>query len=415
MDAVEAILQFNRGREPERLALKYQRMRGDAFAFFRGSCHLFYAQLPPAASQGALRAAPLAWACGDLHLENFGSYKSDERELLFDINDFDEALLAPAHWDLLRLLSSVHLGLPAHAAGLSEHLLAAYAEALMAGRPHSLDRERAQGPVHALLKGLQERKRADFLDRRTSLDKQSGLRRLQLGGSNPKALPATAAQREAVSARIRALARTQARPAFFEVLDVARRVAGTGSLGLGRYVLLVAGKGSPDGNYLLDLKQVLPSSLQARVAARQPAWASEAQRVLSVQRRLQASPMALLQALDMDMDGDMDGRPWILKALQPAEDRIKLEAQSLSAEQAAELLHAMGQLLAWAQLRGAAWGQGGVLAAPAEALADFGRARAQWQPGLLEAVAACSAQARADAQAFDAAFDAGVFAHVRSV
>jgi uncharacterized protein (DUF2252 family) len=50
-------------------------------------------------------------------------------------------------------------------------------------------------------------------------------------------------------------------PAFFEVLDVAHRIAGTGSLGLERYVVLIEGKGSPNGNYLLDLKQSLASSL----------------------------------------------------------------------------------------------------------------------------------------------------------
>jgi len=46
---------------------------------------------------------------------------------------------------------------------------------------------------------------------------------------------------------------------------VARRIAGTGSLGVERYVLLIEGKGSPDGNYLLDLKQALPAVLRAHV------------------------------------------------------------------------------------------------------------------------------------------------------
>jgi uncharacterized protein (DUF2252 family) len=53
--------------------------------------------------------------------------------------------------------------------------------------------------------------------------------------------------------------RTQPNPAFYEVLDVARRIAGTASLGIDRYVILIHGKGSPDRNYLLDLKQALPS------------------------------------------------------------------------------------------------------------------------------------------------------------
>ena len=99
MDVVRSIMAFNAGRESERLQLKYSKLRSSTFAFLRGTCHLFYAQLPQA---GVFKSAPLAWACGDLHLENFGSYKADNRLVQFDINDFDEAALARASWDLLR-------------------------------------------------------------------------------------------------------------------------------------------------------------------------------------------------------------------------------------------------------------------------------------------------------------------------
>jgi len=405
MDAIEAIRQFNRGREPERLALKYQRMRASPFAFFRGSCHLFYAQLPAALQAGALQHAPPAWACGDLHLENFGSYKGDDRQVYFDINDFDEALLAPAHWDVLRFLCSLYLGLPSEAEDLSTHFLAVYAKALLKGEALGLDRDSASGPVQVLLKSLRDRKRADFLDQRCSRDGKKGLRRIKVGGNKPKALPASAAQRAQLLPLMAEFAQAQPRPEFFEVLDVARRVAGTGSLGLERYVILVAGKGSPDGNYLLDLKRVQASCLQAHVALAQPAWSSQAQRVLSLQRRLQAKPMAFLHAMELG------GQPFVLRALQPAEDRVRLEAPSLSSHEARALIESMAQLLAWAQLR-AAGIQG---AADASQLADFGRARADWQPALMEAVAFCTAQARRDATAFDTAFDAGFFADVRSV
>lgn len=59
---------------------------------------------------------------------------------------------------------------------------------------------------------------------------------------------------------------------FYDVLDVARRVAGTGSLGLDRFTILVRGKGSPDSNNMLDLKQSLPSSLLPRLKVTQPKW-----------------------------------------------------------------------------------------------------------------------------------------------
>src|ERR1700747_2530702 len=88
----ERVKEFNSGRIPEMLKIKYRNMRQNAFVFYRGSCHLFYEDLPAVSH---LNNSPLSWLCGDLHLENFGSYKADNRLVYFDINDFDESALAP--------------------------------------------------------------------------------------------------------------------------------------------------------------------------------------------------------------------------------------------------------------------------------------------------------------------------------
>ena len=88
MTVVHSIAEFNRGRDPERLAMKLRAMRADPFVFLRGTCHLFYARLP---RDPLLRSAPPTWLCGDLHLQNMGSYKGDNRLVYYDINDFDEA------------------------------------------------------------------------------------------------------------------------------------------------------------------------------------------------------------------------------------------------------------------------------------------------------------------------------------
>lgn len=103
----ERIECFNRRRDPERLSLKYQAMQSDIFAFFRGTAHLFYQDWP---QDSPLNDAPLTWLCGDLPLENFGSYKGDNRLSYFDINDFDEAALVPDTWDLARFLCSLLVG-----------------------------------------------------------------------------------------------------------------------------------------------------------------------------------------------------------------------------------------------------------------------------------------------------------------
>src|SRR5712671_3604949 len=74
MDVVSEIHAWNRGRELQRLRLKYAKMETDAFSFFRGTAHLFFRDWP---RDTALDDAPLVWVCGDLHLENFGSFRGD--------------------------------------------------------------------------------------------------------------------------------------------------------------------------------------------------------------------------------------------------------------------------------------------------------------------------------------------------
>ena len=138
MDVITALRQCNAGRDPQRLALKYARMKESPFVFLRGACPLFYATLP---ALPAVTAAPLAWCCGDLHFENFGSYKADNRLVYFDINDFDEAALAPCTWDIVRLLTSFLCGAAAlhataaEATALARECLLAYRAALLRGKP----------------------------------------------------------------------------------------------------------------------------------------------------------------------------------------------------------------------------------------------------------------------------------------
>lgn len=393
MDIVREIQAFNTGRDPERLALKYRAMRLSPFAFLRGTCHLFYAELPRG---GVFKSAPLAWVCGDLHLQNFGSYKGDNRLVYFDVNDFDEAALAPASWELVRLLTSLRvsakeLGLDAAAAqALCRHLLDAYASALALGKAYWLERETAQGPVRELLDGLRERPRAVFLDARTNL--MRGKRRLRCDGK--KALPASADQRESVTRFMVGFAKNQPNPDFFSVLDVARRVAGTGSLGVQRYCILVRGKGSPGGNYILDLKQALPSSLVPRLKVPLPQWATEAERVVAVQRRMQAVPMAFLHPVVFDKQA------FVLRALQPSADRLALSASRHKAATLVDVVTALGRLVAWSQLRSS--GRDG--SASADEWIDFGK-REKWKGRLLDASLDFASRTERDHAEFSAAFD----------
>jgi uncharacterized protein (DUF2252 family) len=356
---------------------------------------LFYDRLPRG---GVFKSAPTAWLCGDLHLENFGSYKGDNRLVYFDINDFDEAVLAPASWDLVRFLTSLRLGLDRVAKSdetadsLCRTFLDAYGAALALGKAYWVERETAQGLVRQLLDGLRDRSRPTFLDGHTTIARAR--RALRVDGK--KALPASDTQRILITEFMREFARGQPDPKFFDVLDVARRVAGTGSLGLDRYVILVEGKGSPDGNYLLDLKQAMPSALRPNLGATQPRWKTEAHRIVALQRREQAVSSAFLQPVLVAE------APYVLRALQPAEDRIALTRPRRTLEELRGATSTMGSMVAWAQLRGT--GRDG--SAIADELIEFAR-RKKWKAQLLDASRECATQVRADAAAFNVAWDDG--------
>ncbi|MDN4614623.1 DUF2252 domain-containing protein [Leifsonia sp. F6_8S_P_1B] len=84
--------------------LRVERMSADAFAFYRGTAAIQAADL----AAGPVTGAEVV-ICGDAHLSNFGIYRSPERSMVFDINDFDEATVGPWEWDVKRLLTSVVL------------------------------------------------------------------------------------------------------------------------------------------------------------------------------------------------------------------------------------------------------------------------------------------------------------------
>ncbi|KQX34473.1 DUF2252 domain-containing protein [Variovorax sp. Root434] len=399
LNVAKTIRKFNAGRDLERLVMKYANLRANPFVFLRGTCHLFYDRLP---ADALFTKAPAAWLCGDAHLENFGSYKGDNRLAYFDLNDFDESSLAPVTWELVRFLSSILVAggslraTPDDSNALCKVFLQGYAGALALGKARWVERDTASGLVHELLATLKARTRAAFLDKRT--ERKNGGRRIRRDGEH--ALRADRAGRERAARLVDAFAASQDNPGFFRVLDVARRIAGTGSLGMERYVVLVEGKGSPDGNYLLDLKQASSSSLVPHLKIRQPAWPSQAHRVVAVQRRMQAVSMAFLHPI---VDGNSS---YVLRDLQPSEDRVSLDVRRTGLGQVSGVIEEMGQLMAWAHLRSS--GRQG--SAIADELIDFGTSAKSWRRDLLDAAHQCATQVENDWKAYCQAHDAGKMA-----
>jgi uncharacterized protein (DUF2252 family) len=103
-DPIGLLKNADRGRLSELLPIRYGRMQHSPFAFFRGAGALMAADLARTPKTG-IRVQ----ACGDCHVSNFGGFGSPERQLVFDINDFDETLHAPWEWDVKRLATSIVL------------------------------------------------------------------------------------------------------------------------------------------------------------------------------------------------------------------------------------------------------------------------------------------------------------------
>jgi len=394
-NVIERIKAFNEGRNSNLIALKYNAMRTDVFAFYRGTCHLFYQDWP---GDTLLDAVPAAWVCGDLHLQNLGSYRGDNRLVYFNINDFDESALAPCTWDLARLLTCLHvstntLGITdKKAAKLCRYFLEVYTATLAKGHIRPVEEDNAIGLARELLFQLKKRNRKDFLNQHTAL--KNGKRSLHI--DNQHAYAVSADERERVTSAMEEWGARQQNPKFYRVLDVAHRIAGIGSLGSDRYIVLVEGRGSPNGNFMLDLKAESASSLSPYVKLVQPQWSSQAERAVTIQRWVQGIPPALLAALTLTSNC------YVLRELQPIEDKVNLDLVYGEFSRMEQLVKMIAKVVAWGQLRSA--GHQG--AAAAYELMDFAH-KSKWHEPLLEYAQSYVATVREDYQAFCAAYDSG--------
>ena len=382
---------YHKGRAPDLLARKYALMAASPFAFYRGSCQLFFDAWP---KQSPLDDTPPIWACGDLHFENFGSYKGDNRLVYFDLNDFDEAALLPFGWELTRFVASVIVGASAIGVGRSDATalarcyLDAFSAALASGKACWLERETASGMACELLDAVRLRKRKKLIAKRTEL--RGGKRRIVIDGE--KTLAAGTDDAKRAREIVAKVAAGDERRKFFTVLDVARRIAGTGSLGLDRWVVLVEGNGGPAGHYLIDVKEARPSAPAQRSPYRQPKWSNDAARIVAVQQRVQAVMPALLHAVKNG------GSSFVVRELQPSHDRLRLASASVEVARLRDAMTAMAQLTAWAALR--AGGRGG--SATIDDLITFSAER-RWKAEVLDAARRVAAQTLVDWKEFRAA------------
>jgi uncharacterized protein (DUF2252 family) len=390
------ILQFNQGRRPDTLALKFARLRKNAFSFLRGTGHLFYQGWSPPAVL-APPVAPVSLISGDLHLENFGAYLGENGLTYFGVNDFDDAALAPVTCDLTRYMASLFIGLstlgrPAtEAKALSHDFLEAYIKALAAGGARLPDAALQAGPIGELMRALPARQAPLAADDR--IEQTAAGWRIKAGKES--LLPIGDAERGQITQLVQDFGRQRAAGSW-RVLDVTRWVAGTSSLGLDRYAVLVDGEGVLKFGPLLEVKEVRGSCLAPYLNGPQPSWPSEAERVLAAQRSFQTVPPALLWA---SSDGS---KGFILRVLARSHERLNLSAMDVPAGRLETVMRTKAQVVANGHLRGSVMAG----ASGAGALQAFAR-EAAWHADLIKYAQDSAAKCQGDYQEYITAYDRG--------
>ena len=316
---IDRLKQFNDGLLPEMVQLKYEAMTENAFRFFRGTCHLFYEDL--AAAQ-PLPLSPLAWICGDLHIENFGSYKGDNKLVYFDLNDFDEAILAPASYEVVRMVTSIFIAFDAlnidgeRALKMAQLFLRTYSATLAKGKAISIEPRTAKGIVCDFLNSAMKGTYKKLLKKRTVSKKKS----IMLSLEDERHFKLDKKLRAELKAHINEWIKTSSDgPYNYEVIGAVFRLAGTGSIGVKRYLFLLKSTNTRNKYLLLDMKQARSSSVLPYIHVQQLQWENEAARVISVQQRMQNVSAALLSRTVFRGDS------FIIQELQPVKDTIKFK------------------------------------------------------------------------------------------
>ncbi|MBM7117936.1 DUF2252 domain-containing protein [Archangium primigenium] len=285
---VDELNAFNGTLPPGLLAEKYTRMKASAFAFFRGSNHLYWKDLgasPLLATYGGTRATR-TWLSGDMHLNNTGAFDDDTGDIVFGLNDFDEAVIGDYQLDVWRLATSLLLA--AREAGTfstadQEVLVDAFSKAYLdtmkgyAGNNGETTRKFRASNTYGLLNDFLDdvsakNTRAKLLDTWTA--RVQGVR--QFSFTSPEAAPVSVTVRNDLVSRMSAYRATLGGgttwpSGYFTVKDVMQRLgAGIGSTGATRYYVLIEGAtSSPDDDRILEWKAQRAPSAWPHVGAEQ--------------------------------------------------------------------------------------------------------------------------------------------------
>lgn len=359
-DAVEMLVRGNQGRIPELVGLRVGRMAASPFSFFRGSAGAMAADLANTPVTGLS-----VWLCGNAHLSNFGFYASPDGELIFDVNDFDEAIAGPWEWDLKRLAAS---------------LLVAGRDSGLAPKETKAAAAAACAAYRATMRDLGDRTLLElFSIRRDENPYDRGLfskaynaelsrsRRKAAARTNDVALPRITVgdhggtwlieEQPPLLVRVGDEERAEILAALehyteglladrrdlvrsYHLVDVAAKVVGVGGVGARAYVAALQG-GAADDALFLQIREALPSAL-APYLPEQP-YPHQGQRLVDGQRRIQSAPDPFLGWTSFG------GHEYYVRHLRDM--KASVDPARLDAEQLGDYGRVCGGLLARAHAR----------------------------------------------------------------
>ena len=329
-DPVDLLQAQNRTREPDLVPVRHGRMLVSPFTFYRGAAKIMAADLA-----GTPTAGLQVQLCGDAHLSNFGVFASPERQLLFDLNDFDETLPGPFEYDVKRMAASFTIAgrnngftkADTKAATLAS--VTAYREAMASFAAMGtleiwyahLSEDELPGTLQdTVVEASKSKKGAKQVKRATKLAQKAAARarsrdslqalsklgevvdgRYRIASQPPIVVPireleATYGIPRDQTERLvweqfrayRVTLREEYRPLLerFEPADVARKVVGVGSVGTRAFIVLLQGRDQDDPLFL-QLKEATASVLEDHLPASR--YRHHGQRVVCGQRLMQAA------------------------------------------------------------------------------------------------------------------------------
>ncbi len=368
---IKRINEYNATLPANLKTLKWAALKESPFRFFRGTCHLFAADF---AHSYGFKNKLRTWICGDAHFENFGSYKGENRQVYFDVNDFDESILLTPEPEITRFLSSIIIAAQQMSASEKEihkalkEIVSTYSNTLLRGKALMMERGVATGVLEKYFKQVLQRDRQEFITKR--IEGKEGAYKLKEDPTH--FLPIPDKRKEEIYAGLRPLLKQNKHFSGLTFLDAAFRIAGTGSLGLHRYCVLCHNKNN-DKYYLLDVKEARQSCYRDVSDREQPKFKSDANRIIYAEYVMQFSPINFLSSVKIE------GKWFVVKELQPMIDKMTIESFKDDFSTFREAALDMAPLLAYDQLRSSGYNG----ASTADDLIRFAH-KQQWQADIVE-------------------------------